>query len=245
MGGSMTPPLFIFFDAGMTLLRPHPGVGAAYAEHLADFGVAADGAELDRHFGAAWKSVRERPGACCYGPTDADARAFWYPIVRDTLARAGVELPEDARFLPTLFDAFGTGRHWKLFQDVEEALALAESHGAGLGVLSNFDSRLRTALAELGLGARFDPLVISCEVGAEKPHAGIFEAAARTLPAEWRGARLALIGDEPAADGDGAQRAGWLRCLIDRAGRLDANGAHPVARTLPLAVESILAQVRA
>lgn len=241
----MNAPVFIFFDAGMTLLRPHPSVGAAYAEHLADFGVAADGAHLDRHFAAAWKAVRERPGACCYGPTDADARAFWYPIVKDTLARADVRLPEDPLFLPTLFNAFGTGRHWKLYPDVEQSLALAEARGAGLGVLSNFDSRLRTALAELGLAGRFDPLVISCEVGSEKPHAGIFEAAARALPAEWRDAQLALIGDEPASDGDGAAQAGWLRCLIDRAGRLDPSGAHPVERTLPLAVESVLAQARA
>ena len=38
-----------------------------------------------------------------------------------------------------------------------------------LGVISNWDDRLRPLLQVLGLEERFDSIVISCEVGDSKP----------------------------------------------------------------------------
>ncbi len=200
----------------------------------------ADGAALEVHFRDAWRAGRAAaPGRLAYGTTDAEARAFWYAVVRDTVLRAGLVLPDEESFLPSLFDAFATAEYWRLYDDVHDALALAESLGMGCGVLSNWDWRLRPVLEALGLAARLGPVIVSADAGAEKPDPLIFEFAARAIPPSHAGARPALIGDEPDADGEGASRAGWRVCLIDRAGRLPESTRFPRARTLVGAVECI------
>ena len=53
--------------------------------------------------------------------------------------------------------------------------------GLKLGIVSNFDTRLRPILKELSLDQLFDAIVISAEVGVEKPNPTIFEAACQQL----------------------------------------------------------------
>lgn len=200
----------------------------------------ADGAALERHFRDAWRAGRAASAdRLAYGTTDAEARAFWYAVVRDTLRRAEVPLPRPHDFLPSLFDAFATAEYWRLYDDVEEALALARSLGIGCGVLSNWDARLRPVLAALGLSGRLSPVIVSADAGAEKPDPRLFELAAASIPPPHAGAQPALIGDEPGADGEGALRAGWRVCLVDRVGRLSPEGAHATARSLVDAVRHI------
>src|SRR5690606_35985831 len=95
------------------------------------------------------------------------------------------------------------------------ALSLAREAGVRIGILSNFDPRLRPLLDDLGIARHFDPIIISCEVGSEKPHAAIFEAA-RTACGQLTPDQFALIGDTPSEDIAGALNAGWRACLIDR-----------------------------
>jgi HAD superfamily hydrolase (TIGR01549 family) len=75
-------------------------------------------------------------------------------------------------------------------------------------VISNFDSRLRTILLHLGVTEFFDDIVISSEVGTEKPAARIFSAA--LVRAGVAASEALHIGDEPEADWLGAERAGLL-----------------------------------
>ena len=53
--------------------------------------------------------------------------------------------------------------------------------GLKLGIVSNFDTRLRPILKGLGLDQLFDTIVISAEIGVEKPNPIIFEAACQEL----------------------------------------------------------------
>lgn len=55
--------------------------------------------------------------------------------------------------------------------------------GAGIrtALVSNFDTRLRRILRELGADGLFDALAISAEVGAEKPNPVLFGAACAAL----------------------------------------------------------------
>ena len=58
--------------------------------------------------------------------------------------------------------------------------------GLYVGVISNWDNRLRPLLAAIGLAGRVDSITVSCEVGAEKPDAAIFRAALQAGKEEGR-----------------------------------------------------------
>jgi HAD superfamily hydrolase (TIGR01549 family) len=83
-----------------------------------------------------------------------------------------------------------------------------------LGLVSNFDHgpTARQILADHGLAHRFDPIVISDEVGRRKPHPAIFEMALRA--AAVRADEALFIGDSVDDDVVGARNAGvrvvWL-----------------------------------
>lgn len=66
--------------------------------------------------------------------------------------------------------------------------------GIKLAVVSNFDTRLRSILEELGLVDLFDCVVISAEVGAEKPNPVIFEKACSMLGVT--AAQSLVLGDD-------------------------------------------------
>lgn len=242
------PPRFVFFDAGFTLLEPWPGVGFHYAGCARDWGAAAsevpDDASLDRGFRIAWKAVRAReaPGnPVPYGRAYREARSFWDDVVRETFRAAGGAAPEREEFFADIFERFAHAPCWRLYPDVAPALAMLRSAAIPWGILSNWDSRLHTVVAEFPGLAEAAAVVISAEAGAEKPAARIFEAgaaAARTRCAAGRAGAagtdapgpsdFALIGDEPEADGHGAIAAGWQQCLVLR----DA-GTRSGPRTAP------------
>lgn len=66
--------------------------------------------------------------------------------------------------------------------------------GIKLAVVSNFDTRLRPILEELDLVKLFDCVVISAEVGAEKPNPVIFETACSMLGV--KAAQSIVLGDD-------------------------------------------------
>ena len=75
-----------------------------------------------------------------------------------------------------------------------------------LGIISNFDGRLRAVLSELGIDSLFRHIVISSEVGADKPDPWIFQEALKL--ADVRAAEALHVGDEPASDWEGAAKVG-------------------------------------
>lgn len=131
-----------------------------------------------------------------------------------------------------------------------------------VGVITNSDDRVPDILTSLGLNlgarrvgkragamARSDPtedvsfVVISYDVGYEKPKHQIFDAAIwlleECLAAEAQAGRTMLsgdfervyVGDDPAKDVIGAQDAGWDAIFLDREGTLDGLREHPAVVT--------------
>jgi REG-2-like HAD superfamily hydrolase len=239
-----SPVRFVYFDAAFTLFEPWPSVGAVYAGAAVDAGLRVDAEQLDAAFFPAWRANRSRVprGRPPYGRTDAESRVFWRGVVADAFAGCGHALPPDP-FFDGLYDRFATAACWRLFDDTREALALCRDRGVGVGVLSNFDPRLRPLLESLGIEGLFDVVVVSCEVGLEKPDQGIYKEAARL--AGHAPAHIAMVGDEQAADCDGPRAAGWRACRINRRdGAPSADGVPAGAdayRSLPSAVEYLLA----
>ena len=69
---------------------------------------------------------------------------------------------------------FATAR---LYDDAIGFLAGLRSRGVKIAIVSNCTEHTRGLLTELGIAAIVDVLVLSCEVGAAKPAAGIFRYA--------------------------------------------------------------------
>ncbi len=66
---------------------------------------------------------------------------------------------------------------WELFPEVIDVLEKLRAARFRLAVISNFDGRLRPILQQLGLTKYFSSVIISSEVGADKPDPLIFQRA--------------------------------------------------------------------
>jgi putative hydrolase of the HAD superfamily len=175
----MTPPRRIqtvLFDVGGTLLRAQPSVSAVYSAVAAEHGFSVLPGNIEGEFRAAWRRSVERSRARGYRTSDEILREEWLKIVRETF---GESVPPAS--LPSLFEdlyeRFASARTWQIVPGVRETLRYLRGAGVRLGVLSNWDSRLERMLHELELASAFDFLVISHDVGCEKPHSAIFETA--------------------------------------------------------------------
>ncbi|XP_062191754.1 uncharacterized protein LOC133895452 isoform X2 [Phragmites australis] len=80
-----------------------------------------------------------------------------------------------------------------------------------LAVVSNFDTRLRKLLKDLNVSDMFDAIVVSSEVGFEKPAPDIFKIALNKIGVEASNA--VHVGDDETADKAGANAIG-LECWL-------------------------------
>lgn len=207
------PPRIIFFDAAGTLIHLPQGVGYHYREVLARHGVEREEAALASAFRAVWQEVE--PPQITAGPRPDDDRGWWRDVVARVLERCGVGEDEVDRgpFFEELYAEFIRPAVWQLYPEVSEVLeVLAERFE--LGVITNFDGRFRAIADQLGLGRHFRHVVISSEVGADKPAPRIFQRALEI--AGVTAAEALHVGDDPVCDWEGAERAGLQVFRLDR-----------------------------
>ena len=199
----------IFFDAAGTLFHLPRGVGHHYREVALRHGCEIGERDLQAAFAAVWKTMPPRP-ATRMARADDD-RGWWRELVGRVLERCDVaaEALDRAAYFAELYAEFTRPGVWELYPGVRAVLEELQPHYR-LGIISNFDGRLRAILQHLGIAAHFQPIVISSEVGADKPDRWIFQHAlemAGVLP----GAAL-HVGDDPVRDWHAAESAG-LRCF--------------------------------
>jgi putative hydrolase of the HAD superfamily len=206
----------VFFDVGGTLLRPHPSAGAVYAEVAAHYGFQIEGDEVDRRArefmaGKRWSGLTHPTH---HTTSLEQAKNFWRVLVRHSFGPAA-DSPRFEACFQALFEEFSHAHRYALFPEVESVLQELESRGHRLGIISNWDARLRPLLIELQLDSRFSPIVISCETGFEKPDRRIFEAARRQSGAGERD-KLVHVGDHPIEDVQAGRDAGFDARLVER-----------------------------
>lgn len=198
----------VTFDVGDTLIEPWPSVGHVYAVVAAAHGhPGLAPAELDRRF----RTALQAHGSA------VNTKPEWAQIVDATFAGL---LPkrESAKVFPDLYDRFAQASAWKIFEDVEPTLRGLRERRLKLGLISNWDERLRPLLHALRLGERFDVIVISCEIGASKPTRSIFETAVKQLGVAAKA--ILHVGDNFEADTVGASAAGLRSVQVDRQARV-------------------------
>jgi len=213
----------ITFDVGGTLIEPWPSVGHVYAEVAARFGVnGLSPEELTQSFVRAWKAQTQFD----YG------RESWFAVVRETFGEHARGLPPE--FFPAVYSRFAEADTWRIYDDVFPALETLARRGIKLGIISNWDERLRPLLAALKLDRHFASIVVSCETGATKPDATLFTQAARELgvaPSD-----LLHVGDSHPLDVRGAESADAKGLHLVRGGTAGGPGQiHSLAELSALA----------
>jgi putative hydrolase of the HAD superfamily len=213
----------VFFDAGETLVHPHPSFPELFAQILAREGHEVSPEAIrdrihvvsDRFHEAArtnelWTTSPER------------SRRFWHEVYAIFLRDIGIT---DDALAETCYLEFTDLANYALFDDVVPALQRLQEEDLTLGVVSNFEEWLERLLEQLGVRSFFAVRVISGVEGLEKPDPRIFRLAMERAGVEP--GRSVYVGDNPEFDVDPALAVGMFPVLIDRRDRFpDAPGAR-------------------
>lgn len=214
----------VFFDAGETLVHPHPTFPDLFAAILNREGHAVT-PELVRERGHV---VFDRFRAAAadgelWTTSPERSRRFWHEVYEIFLRELGV--PNADGLIDTVYEEFTDLSNYRLFEDVPGVLERLREAGMILGVVSNFEAWLERLLDELEVTRFFDVRVVSGVEGMEKPDPRIFELAMARAGVEP--AASVYVGDNPEFDVDPALAVGMFPVLIDRRGRFpDAPGVR-------------------
>lgn len=214
----------VFFDAGETLVHPHPTFPDLFAQVLRREG-----------FDAAPETIRDRIHVVfdrfkqaadtneLWTTTREGSRRFWHDVYGIFLRELGI--PTGDGLIETVYAEFTDLANYALFDDVVPALDRLREAGLRLGVVSNFEEWLERLLEQLGVRDYFEVRVISGVEGLEKPDPRIFELAMERAGVEPD--ESVYVGDNPEFDVDPALAVGMFPVLIDRRERFpDAPGAR-------------------
>jgi putative hydrolase of the HAD superfamily len=197
----------VTFDVGGTLIECWPSVGHIYAEVAARNGHPnLTPAVLNKNFKTTWRAFKS------FSHTPAD----WSALV-DATFRGLVEPPPSQTFFPQLFERFSEPDAWHIFDDVLPTLTQLKSRSLKLGIVSNWDDRLKPLLGKLQLDSYFETIVVSYEVGVHKPSRKLFERVCAALNSDP--AQTLHVGDSFEMDVQGAKAAGLQALWLCRGGR--------------------------
>jgi len=219
----------IFFDAADTLFVVRGSVGQIYSQIALRRGIRTDPERLDQNFRAAFARLSKGLFSEPYAESLGADRRWWFGVVREVI---GAYLPAEGlkSYFDELYEFFRTRDAWLVYPDARETLTELRARGFRLGVISNFDSRLRDILSNLSLGSFFEQAAISWEVGASKPDSRIFRRALEAMRVSPD--RALHVGDSLLGDVEGARNAGLTPILLDRRGIHSGYRGCPVIRDL-------------
>lgn len=210
----------ITFDVGHTIIFPHPSLGHRYASAAERQGITMAPGEAEQRFMAAWKQARETQTGLVYGTNHEEARSFWRRVIDIIFVDDGVSSVKRAAILNELYEGFATASAWRVDSGWQEAVKACRNAGLRIGLISNWDVRLRDLLTALDITADVDSAVISAEIGIEKPEPAIFMHALAELGVDPQDALH--VGDTWEDDIEGACRLGI------RTGWVNANPSAPL-----------------
>jgi putative hydrolase of the HAD superfamily len=197
---------FIFFDVGNTLLFPNRG------RILAPLPV-------DRQPTLAmWQALERRTKqefdqGMIAGQVD---HSFWWTFYTHLLQQLGVLDVALHGVRDALIENTQNSANWnQILPGTRDALERLRQEYA-IAVISNADGKIDAVLRRCGIADCFASVTDSGNVGHEKPHPAIFEAALRAMKAP--AAESLYVGDVYSIDYVGARNAGMQAVLFDVAG---------------------------
>lgn len=218
----------VFFDAGNTLLLPHPSVEEVCLEVLASHGLRADPEAIRRGLELADRYYEDRYWQDdTFWASEEEAAAMWGEMYALAMREAGIEPSRELG--RELYEEFGKGDRWALYPDVMPTMERLHGMGMRMGIVSNWDVRLPGLCHHLGLSRYLEFVISSANLGRIKPEASIFRAALGRVGVEP--GEAVHVGDHYYADVLGARAAGLHPVLLDRSGRARKTDC-PVIRSL-------------
>lgn len=144
-----------------------------------------------------------------------------HDVINQALASCGVNVsPEQRQSMIEMFHndaADGSSPH-SLMPEARETLEALKSRGYRLGLIRNSkmpEAAMRQRLQRLGVEHYFDVVVMSGDVGCEKPDPRIFqEAQKRAEVGHLPPHSIIFIGNETEVDIHGANAVGWRSVLV-------------------------------
>lgn len=204
----------VFFDAGDTLLRPHPSFEELFASVCTRRGHAvtpSDVVKVRERMAPHLVDIAEATGVDNPSLSAEASLAFWSFLYRRFLEELGIE---NEGLVDELFSVFSSSASYKLFDDALPAVGELRSSGYRLGLISNFETWLEDMLVELELGGVFDPIVISGREGIEKPDPALYRIAVERAGVDPSSS--VHVGDSPKMDIEPALDVGLKAVLLDR-----------------------------
>ena len=181
----------LLLDVAGTLLHPIESVAEVYAREA--------GVELPRVLGGvtiAMEDLRPLRGH------DPGWRAYWAAVVARSTGS------DDPAVFEALYSIYARADTWTIAAGAEALVGELRERGVKVGLVSNWDVRLRPLLDELGVLRWVDLAVVSAEEGIEKPDVEIFARTCARLGVARD--RALMVGDSVPSDVEGARAAGCL-----------------------------------
>jgi putative hydrolase of the HAD superfamily len=207
----------VFFDAGDTLLGPHPSFPELFSQVCAERGYDVPSELVIRvqsELAPQLIDLAEDTGVDNPSFSSEASKKFWGYLYKRFLEALDIE---DADLAQALLHRFSTGSSYVLFDDVLPTLRGMHAQGYRLGLISNFEQWLEERLIELEVGQLFDVSVISGFVMIEKPDPAIYELALERAQVEP--GKAVHVGDSMSMDVEPARSVGIHPVLLDRWGR--------------------------
>lgn len=195
------------FDLGLTLIYS-PRV-ENFMEVGKIFGLDMDEDEVKRAFTFCdGYFMKNRPGVLGQEPI-----TFYMDYLAIMFAYLHLD-PDIKEFHDSLFELHPPRKEWRLYEESIPFMEKLKDSGMKIGLLSNWDLSAREILDRLGLTKYFDSIVISSEIGFEKPAKEAFHHSLKDLNVGVEEAFY--VGDNYYDDVQGGNQVGFKVFLINR-----------------------------
>lgn len=176
-------------DATNTLIRLQKPPAETYADFAKDFGFYdVDQKHISDSFVKAFKELEiQQP---CYGFYESKAKVWWTDLLTICYGPAIAGSPNFDALTNQVFEFYRTKKAWSLTNEKVFVILLynianfivknldflrsCKSRGLKLAVVSNFDYRLHELLDLFGITEFIDHILISGDIGFQKPDPPIF-----------------------------------------------------------------------
>jgi putative hydrolase of the HAD superfamily len=195
------------FDLGLTLIYS-PRV-KNFINICKKFGMCPNEEDVKRAFTFTdYYFMKNRPGVLGRQPKD-----FYMEYLAVMFAYLHLE-PNIKDFYKVLFEECPPRKEWKLYDESIPFLNKLKEQGFKLGLLSNWDLSARIILDKLCLTDYFDSIIISSEIGIEKPAKEAFIRSLESLNVHPDEAFY--VGDNYFDDVKGGNQVGLKVFLLNR-----------------------------
>ncbi|VVC41453.1 HAD-like domain,HAD-superfamily hydrolase, subfamily IA, REG-2-like,HAD hydrolase, subfamily IA [Cinara cedri] len=212
------PFKLITFDITGTLFKYRSCPAVEYSNILKKYGIEVKTSTLEDLINKNWKFMtKKHPN---FGlDTGIGWETFWRTYAHNVLSKTfeieniNVNVPMNT-VIDDLMMTYSTGETFEVQNGAIELLEYLKKEGIPLGVLSNYDPRIKPIIKNIGLSHYFKFILSSYEVKSEKPDIRIFREAESFVDTCSDRDLFLHVGDSYSLDFIGAKNAGWSACLI-------------------------------